>query len=106
MVAVVTACAALLVAVGAFTHALFTLHTFSPIEIAAITAFLVCADVVAYHFPIHVRHNSKIYLNSSLRFLMAVLLPPGIALLAIGLSTLVGDRSIQSKTGNTWADDI
>jgi hypothetical protein len=57
------------------------------------------AVLVAYHFPIHLRVSSKIYMTGIVFFLMAVLLPLPLAVTAAFISTLAAETSARVKTG-------
>jgi len=52
---------------------------------------LVGAVVVTYQYPIHIRHQTKVYLFTIVYYLLAVLTPPPLAALAAGLGALAGE---------------
>ncbi len=66
---------------------------------------LVGAVVVAYQYPIHVRHQTKVYLFTVAYYLLAVLVPPPLAALAAGLGALVGELSRRGSSG-AYPSDI
>src|SRR2546423_1237732 len=105
-VAILTGCAALIALCAVWIGAARTLENYDILPLALIGIFLIAADVVTYRFPIHIRHNSKIYIGSITRFLMVAVLPPPLAAAAIGLSTFVGDKSEQKKRGLFLSDIV
>jgi len=65
---------------------------------------LVGAVVVAYQYPIHVRHQTKVYLFTVAYYLLAVLVPPPLAALAAGLGALAGEISRRGRSGAYLSD--
>ncbi len=63
------------------------------------------AVVVAYQYPIHVRHQTKVYLYTVAYYLLAVLVPPPLAALTTALATLTGELSRRSRSG-AYPSDI
>lgn len=60
---------------------------------------LASAVVVAYQYPIHVRHQTKVYLFTVAYYLLAVLAPPPLAALAAGAGALAGEFSRRGSSG-------
>jgi putative nucleotidyltransferase with HDIG domain len=71
-----------------------------------LTIVLSMAVVVAYHFPIHLRVSSKVYMTGIVFFLMAVLLPLPFAITGAFLSTLAAEISTRAATGNYPSDIV
>jgi len=65
---------------------------------------LASAVVVAYQYPIHVRHQTKVYLFTVAYYLLAVLVPPPVAALAAGLGALAGELSRRGSSGAYLSD--
>jgi len=65
---------------------------------------LVGAVVVTYQYPIHIRHQTKVYLFTIVYYLLAVLTPPPLAALAAGLGALAGEVSRQAISGSYLSD--
>src|SRR5947209_12845761 len=74
--------------------------------IGLLTVGLVVAVVLTFQFPIHVRHNTKIHMNSVPLYLMATLLPPPLAATAAGLGMLTGEISVRAERGNYISDIV
>lgn len=103
LVAVVTA----LVAAGA-TYAVWTNVSyradFGNPYLPILLIVLAVATVLAYRFPIHMRHGAKVCMISVQLYLMAVLLPPELAAVTAATSTLAGEISVRSQRGGVLAD--
>jgi putative nucleotidyltransferase with HDIG domain len=69
-----------------------------------LTLALAVAALSAYHFPIHLRLSSKIYMCGVVFFIMSALLPVPLAVTAVGLTCLAGEISVRSRTGNYPTD--
>ncbi len=76
----------------------------SPTDIA-LSLCLVGAVVVCYRYPIHVRHQLKVFLYTVAYFLLAALVPPPLAALAAGLGALAGELSRRASSG-AYPSDI
>jgi len=63
------------------------------------------AVVVAYQYPIHVRHQTKVALVTIAYYLLAVLAPPPLAALAAGLAALTGEALRRGVSG-AYPSDI
>ncbi len=72
---------------------------------ATLALALVGAVVVAYQYPVHVRHQTKVYLFTVAYYLLAVLVPPPLAALAAGLGALTGELSRRGSSG-AYPSDI
>jgi hypothetical protein len=70
------------------------------------TVGLLVAIVLTFQFPIHVRHNTKIHMNSVPLYLMVALLPPPLAATAAGLGMLTGEISVRAERGNYLSDIV
>ena len=57
----------------------------------AVAIALAGAIVAAYHFPVHVRHQTKIALVTMVYYLLAVLVPPALAAVAAGCGALAAE---------------
>src|SRR5579859_8035828 len=66
---------------------------------------LVVSVILAANFPIHVRYRQKIEINSAPLYLMAVLLPPALAVTAAGLAILTAELVVRGRRG-TYPSDI
>jgi HD-GYP domain-containing protein (c-di-GMP phosphodiesterase class II) len=71
---------------------------------ALLTLCLVACIVLAYTFPIYIRHNTKVCVFSAPLYLLAVLLPPPLAASAAGLGILAGEVVVRSRHGNQPCD--
>ncbi len=71
----------------------------------AIAAALALAIVIAYRFPIHVRHHTKVLLVTAAYYLMAVLLPVPLAVLAAGIGAIGGELYTRPTSG-AYPSDI
>jgi diguanylate cyclase (GGDEF)-like protein/PAS domain S-box-containing protein len=65
---------------------------------------LILVVVLAYRFPIHVRQETKIYVESVALYLMVALLPLPVAIAAAGVGKLGGELAARSITGNYPSD--
>jgi len=70
----------------------------------AISAVLIGMVVLAYQFPVYIRHNTKICIMSIPLYLMAILLPPSLAATAAGLSIAAGEYIARSQRGTRIQD--
>jgi HD-GYP domain-containing protein (c-di-GMP phosphodiesterase class II) len=71
----------------------------------ALALVLVAAVVAAYHYPIHVRHQTKVALVTVVYYLLAILVPPALATLAAGLAAFCGEVTRRRSSG-AYASDI
>lgn len=71
-----------------------------PIQTLLLALFLGTLVALAFRFPIHVRHNAKIHMNSVPLYLMAALLPPLLAAAVAGLAMLVGELWVVRRRRN------
>jgi diguanylate cyclase (GGDEF)-like protein/PAS domain S-box-containing protein len=65
----------------------------------ALALCLILAVVLAYLFPISVRNETKVYMNSVPLFMMASILPIPMAAISICLGKLTGELATRSRTG-------
>ena len=72
--------------------------------IGALGVLLVAGVILAYQFPMYVGHNTKICVTSIPLYLLAVLLSPGPAVAAAGLSVVLGEFLVRTHRGTTAAD--
>jgi HD-GYP domain-containing protein (c-di-GMP phosphodiesterase class II) len=70
----------------------------------ALIPCLVGTVILAYRFPVYIRHNTKICVFTVPLYLIAVLLPPPIAATAAGLGILGGEVSVQTRHANSLWD--
>jgi diguanylate cyclase (GGDEF)-like protein/PAS domain S-box-containing protein len=76
-----------------------------PVAVSALlAACLIVSVVMAYRYPIHIRHETKIYVESVPLFLMVALLPLPLAVTAVGVGKLAGELTARSITGNYYSD--
>lgn len=71
-----------------------------------LTVVLALAVVGAHKFPIHFRLHTKVYMNSVPLYLLVVLVPVPLALLAIGAGTLAGQLWVRRERGSLWTDIV
>jgi putative nucleotidyltransferase with HDIG domain len=64
------------------------------------------ALLVAYHYPIHIRLGSKVYMTTVIYFLLATLLPLPLAVTVALLGALGGEVSVRSITKNYPSDIV
>jgi HD-GYP domain-containing protein (c-di-GMP phosphodiesterase class II) len=62
--------------------------------------------VLAYHFPVYIRHNTKICVMSIPLYLMAILLPVPVAATVAGLSIAVGEYIVRAQRGTQGQDAV
>ncbi len=103
-IGVLTVLLALLSLRGAWAHAR---HDGMAPVVGALPLALVGlgAVVVAYRYPIHVRHQTKALLVTLVYYLLAVLVPPPLAALAAGLGALAGEAA-RVRVSGCYPSDI
>src|SRR4051794_18869110 len=77
------------------------------VQTGLLTVFFAAAIIGAGMNPIHFRRNIKIFLTTVPIYVAALLLPPIVAALTVGISTLALQlltRAKLGKTGNTPSD--
>ncbi len=57
--------------------------------------------VLAYQFPLHLHRHTKVYMSSAVSFVLAVLVPPPLVIVAAGLGSLTGEWSVRARRGTT-----
>jgi hypothetical protein len=75
-----------------------------PMHTGLIAIFLSIAIISAGMNPIHFQHNIKVFLTTVPLFVAAMLLPPAVAALTAGISTLISQLLTRSHSGNTPSD--
>ncbi len=70
-----------------------------------LTLLLIAAIVIAYQYPLHIRHHSKVVMTTVPRYILAVLLPPPLAILAVVLGTGIGELTTCKRRG-LYAGDV
>jgi hypothetical protein len=71
---------------------------------AIVGGLLVAALIIAYRFPIHIRHHAKVVMTSVPRYILAILLPPPVAVLAAVLGTASGELITRKERGMYLSD--
>ncbi len=79
--------------------------THFPLSVGALAILLAGAIVAAYYYPIHVGHQTKVLLITVAYYLLAVLVPTPLAVLAAGLGALGGEVSRRRVSG-AYPSDI
>ncbi|MEP7356306.1 MAG: HD-GYP domain-containing protein [Anaerolineales bacterium] len=74
------------------------------IATGAVVAFLAGVLVWAGTHPLHLRHQTKVYLATLPMYLMAVLAPPPLAALAAAAGVLIGQLKMRPQTENYPSD--
>jgi hypothetical protein len=74
------------------------------VEIGMIAIFLIAAMIGASMNPIHLRPSIKVVLTTVPLYVAAMLLPPAVAALTAGTSTLISQLLTRSQRGNTPSD--
>ena len=69
-----------------------------------IAIFLAIAIISAGIYPIHFQRNIKVFLTTVPLYVAAMLLPPAVAALTAGISTLIVQMLTRSHSGNTPSD--
>src|SRR5947209_6031168 len=69
-------------------------HSVTSLFTLLLGSALVILVVLAYRFPIHIWHEAKIYMASVPLYLLAVLLPPPLAVVAAGLGKFGGEMAV------------
>lgn len=69
-----------------------------------VVGLLLTAVILAERYPIHLRHNMKLFITTAPLYLMAVMLPPPLAALAAGLSILIAEWQMHAVRGLSWSD--
>lgn len=108
LIGIVTLMLGLLLLVGPWLHGAFNspelaMRPTDPSQ-AMLSMFLVAALVLSHRFPVHIRGNSKLYMGSATLYLMAALLPPPLAMTAVGLGSLAGELMVRSQRGLYLSD--
>jgi hypothetical protein len=75
-----------------------------PMHTGLIAIFLSITIISAGMNPIHFQHNIKVFLTTVPLFVAAMLLPPAVAALTAGISTLISQLLTRSHSGNTPSD--
>lgn len=65
---------------------------------------LTLASLLAQLFPIHIRHNAKVAMNSAPFLLMAILLPPALAVTAAFAGLLIAELKMRPERGGYYSD--
>jgi HD-GYP domain-containing protein (c-di-GMP phosphodiesterase class II) len=73
-------------------------------QMLLIAVFLAVAIIIAGIFPIHIRHNIKIVLTTIPLYVAAMLLPPALAALVVGIAILLVEIITNSYTRNFVSD--
>jgi HD-GYP domain-containing protein (c-di-GMP phosphodiesterase class II) len=73
-------------------------------ETLVLAACLLAAVIASHQYPIHIRHNTKVYVCSIPLYLMVALLPPPLAMTVIGLGIAAGQLLVRRQRGTTWSD--
>jgi hypothetical protein len=66
----------------------------------AIALFLVTALVVSYYFPINIRLHTKLQMTTVPMYLLAILLSPALAIIAMGIGTFIAEMAVRSSRRN------
>lgn len=82
----------------------YTPSAFGGVETSLAAIFLVAALVWTGIHPIHIQRQTKIYLSTLPLYLMAVLLPPPLAVIVASLGLLLTQLKMRSHTGNRPSD--
>jgi HD-GYP domain-containing protein (c-di-GMP phosphodiesterase class II) len=105
LVGIVTGCTALLALTAAWVRLPLTLAPASVGATLLIAGVLIAGVILAYQFPIHVHYRLKIAPSSVPIYLLAVLLPPALAVTAAALALLAAELSVRAQRG-TYISDI
>ena len=97
LLAVYTDALALLLLAGAWWWFLVVQHGGTGAGALLVALALVGAVVAAYHWPVHLRPSTKLYLASVPYYLLAAHLPPPVAATAGALGALVGELSVRRQ---------
>jgi len=65
---------------------------------------LAVAVAASYHYPVHIRHNLKLYLATVPLYVLAAAASPGVALLLAGAGVLGGELLARSHSGTLFSD--
>lgn len=98
-----TAFALALIVSTAIGDALVGIGFLSPADLI-IAGSLIVGILLAYQFPIYIRHNTKICVISIPLFLIAALLPPALGGIAAMIGMLAGELSVRAKRGTRMVD--
>jgi HD-GYP domain-containing protein (c-di-GMP phosphodiesterase class II) len=74
------------------------------ITTAAVVGFLAAVLVWAGTHPLHLRHQTKVYLATLPLYLIAVLAPPPVAAVAAAVGVLIAQLKMRPQTGNFPSD--
>lgn len=74
------------------------------LQMLLVAAFLSALVIQANLHPIHIRYHTKLSITTPPLYLMAVLLPPPMAALMIGVSTLVSQLATRRTRGSLFSD--
>ncbi|MGI8826683.1 MAG: HD-GYP domain-containing protein [Chloroflexota bacterium] len=92
----------LILAVGAWSVSHVRAYPSAASAVGA--AVLVTSLVLAYTFPIYVRHGTKLCLTSAPIFLLSALLPPALAGIAVMGGVFLGEMAVRSQRGSYLSD--
>jgi len=89
--------------------ATFAGHGLTPSRLSLTAALVLAGGCIAavglaYHFPIYVRHNTKILVTTVPLFVLAALAPPALAGAAAWLALVGGELSVMGKRGTQITD--
>jgi putative nucleotidyltransferase with HDIG domain len=74
------------------------------VQVGLLAIFLAAAVIGAGMYPIHIRHNTKIFLTTVPLYVAVILLPPTVAAIAGGASILTLQLLTRSRGGNLPSD--
>jgi len=74
-------------------------------EVALVALALAAAVLLAYRYPIHVRHQTKVALVTVAYYLLAVLVPPPLAALTAGAAACAGEV-LRRRLSGSYPSDI
>jgi hypothetical protein len=97
--------AALLALTVAWSQGLGMAGPENTMQTTLVAVGLVIAVVLAFRFPIHIRHDTKIYMGSVPLYLIVALLPPPLAATMVGVAIVTGELMVRPQRG-TFLSDI
>jgi HD-GYP domain-containing protein (c-di-GMP phosphodiesterase class II) len=103
-VAVITLSLALIAAVASYGWDVQSLVSATSAEKLPLALVFIAGCLLAYQFPIYIRHNTKICVLSIPLYLMAVLLPPPIAATAAAVAMTSGELLLRHRRGTHPSD--
>lgn len=104
LVAILATAAAAGLAVITASSRLEGINSTPLVELGVLSLLLVVAAMASFKYPVHIRHNVKLYMATIPLYILAVCLPPAPAALLAGIATFGGEMVARKHTGAFYSD--